>query len=824
MSVSFVRRTAFHSCAAAALLAFCAPIAAEAQELTYSFDIPAQALAPALSAFGRQSRQQVVFDSGAFGDRKSSPVIGSYTATRAINTLLAGTGFSARLGSKGEFVVVKAMEDAAADPERTHEIDEVIVTAQKKSERLTDVPTAVQAVAAQNLAAQGLLSLSDYAKQFPALATGQVAGPGFVFPVIRGISAGNDNTSPTGIYIDDIPMTGNSSLGSLGSPDPDLSIVDHIEVLEGPQSTLYGANALGGIIKYVTRQPDPTRSFGNFEAYGSKVDGGNTGGGVRGGVNVPLPGADAAFMLSAFARVDPGFINNSALGKKGLNQVELQGGHLAVLFNVGPDIENKISVVGQHLRAGAYNGTKVDPTTFKLTPLGWDYPDVVPASYEEHFVVVSDTTRWQARFATLSNTLSYSYSDIDYHQDYSIYDSYYGVAPQNHVEGYGPIEISRITDETRLASAPGRLEYLLGTFFINEHTKGFLSADATDPNGVILVPSDPNNVPFRDHPVYGYTEGAIFGDLTYHFTDRIGATFGLRYDASRSTYHEYGYGNAFAPSNVYSPAPSRSTASAVSYLATVSYKPTSNTTVYVRAASAYQPGGTQAVLPQDLASGAPSGFGPDTLWNFEIGAKGELLDHRLVYSAAAFHMIWKNLQTYGIFNGDQYLTNIGSALSDGVEGAVTIKPIDGLTVTTAAAYMNPRITADLPLINAVSGQQLPYSQKFNASIVADYTFDKIGQATPDVGLTWAYRDSVLTDFSGTQPTYGTGGLYKLPAYKTLDMRAGLSWSRYRLSFRVINLTNTYALTRISVDRETERTQLGQPIQPRTFSLSLAARF
>ena len=191
-------------------------------------------------------------------------------------------------------------------------IDEVVVTAQKVEQREIDVPVAVSVVSSDTLVSQDLVQLTDYYNRIPGLQVG--ASPGGANGIgalsLRGITTGGSGNPTLAVMIDDVPFGATTYLGQPPFPDFDAAILDHIEVLRGPQGTLYGASSLGGLIKFVTKTPDTENYWAHVEAGPSFVDGGSTGWSGRGAVNIPLISDYAALMVSGFYRDDPAWIDN----------------------------------------------------------------------------------------------------------------------------------------------------------------------------------------------------------------------------------------------------------------------------------------------------------------------------------------------------------------------------------------------------------------------------------------------------------------------------------------------------------------------------------
>jgi outer membrane receptor protein involved in Fe transport len=367
-----------------------------------------------------------------------------------------------------------------------------------------------------------------------------------------------------------------------------------------------------------------------------------------------------------------------------------------------------------------------------------------------------------------------------------------------------------------LVSSPGKFEWLLGGFYTHEKDPDSYPLRGTDPSGVVL----PQSSPYFDILTYNnssiFKEKAVFGDLTYHLTDQLEGTSGMRYSSNNQSF-DYTQSGLFT---IGSPpqASGASSDSAKTYLATITYKPTTEMSVYFRAASAYRPGGPNIVNAIALAAGAPAVFGPDKLWDYEAGIKGTLWDRRITYSADVYHMNWSDIQLNVIINGATVVANASSAKSNGVEASLRIVPVDNLTVSINGAYNDAKLTADAPMpINATNGDRLPNGPKITAAAVVDYRLTPFNGLVPRAGFTYAYRGSQLTGF-------GTSAGLTIPSYATLDLRGGVDWSRYTLIARIENVANKYALTDVAGTASPDFALGGIVLKPRTFGISFAAHF
>jgi len=378
------------------------------QELTFS--IPSQPLSSALLQFGQQTKIQVLTASPQLSGVKSAGAEGHMSARAALEAILSGSGLSYRevgqstvtIGSNnsnsasagspppespqsavsGQRLAQadsnSAQSDSSVEKESREQIsqresvrlEEVLVTAQKKSERLQDVPVPVSVLDVNSLAQNNQNRLEDYFATVPGLSMSP-AGGGEQTIAIRGITTTFDSNPTVGVVIDDVPY-GSSTIGAYGGllyPDLDPGDLARIEVLRGPQGTLYGASSLGGLIKFVTQDPSTEAVTGRVQILGDGVQHGDAGWGVRAGVNIPLS-ETWAIRASGFSRRDPGYIDNVTTGGKYTNRTDAYGGRLAMLWRPSDALSVKLSGLLQNTET---DGNSVVNTNSFFQPVMGNY-------------------------------------------------------------------------------------------------------------------------------------------------------------------------------------------------------------------------------------------------------------------------------------------------------------------------------------------------------------------------------------------------------------------------------------------------------------------
>ncbi len=719
----------------------------------------------------------------------------------------------------------------ASDNGSPSTLQEVVVTAEKRTESLQSVPVPETVVAANSLSESGQPRLQDYYARVPGLSLNNL-GAGQTSIAIRGITTGGQTNPTVGITIDDVPYGSDSILGyaSILVPDIDPADLERVEILKGPQGTLYGASSIGGLIKFDTVTPSTKALSGHVEGDLSSVDhaDGVVGYTGRASINMPLS-SSVAVLASGFTRRDPGYVDNLATGQRGVNQVNTSGGRLAALLRPSDVLSVELSAFVQNTKG---YGTPAVNTNYLLQPASGDLTQSrTPGTEGYNNTARLFTARLQADLGlfdltSVSGYGSYGYTGIqDAAETYgaSLAEPFYGVSGAGIANDF---LTKRFTQELRLSSQHGQaLEWLGGVFYSHENTYADQKIVAIDPTTSFTVgaPLD-SNFPLK------ITEYAAFGNLDVHVTHQFDVQFGAREQSDRQIYNETDTGVlvpfAFGlPSPLVAPT-LRSDDHAFTYLVTPRFKVSPDLMIYARVASGFRAGGPN---PDAKLFGLPSTYNPDKTVNYELGAKGDLFDHLLSFDASIYYINWKDIQLQLVdpVSGFAYFTNGSGARSKGGELTIQTRPVGGFTISATASYTHAALTAGLPASStavANAGDRLPYSARFSGSVSAEEDVAVTESATGFAAASLSYVGDRYGAFAGAADWVRV----HMPGYAELDARAGIRDDEWTMSLFVDNATDRRGMVGAGGISSTSQTQ-SDPfyvtyIRPRTVGLSVAKAF
>ncbi len=827
-----------------------------------SVNVPAGDLTAALELLEKQSGVEIIYRPELLQGLHTEGVRGRLSSEEAVTRLLQGTKLKIRTDRAGVLLITDAAtEGEAATPDkgapaksngrapsgdRLHlgqavngqdqspvsvdqsrgqvamgdapsgkvQLEEIVVTAQKREERLQDVPVPVTAISADTLLESNEVRLQDYYNRVPGL---NITTDDFGTPLItiRGLTTGAYTNPTVGFVVDDVPY-GASSATANGQQVPDIDPNDlaRIEVLRGPQGTLYGASSLGGLVKFVTVSPSSDAFSGRMQGSTEAVrNGAQLGYNVRGSVNVPISDS-IALRASGFTRQDPGYIDNIQTGEQGANSAEVYGVRLAALWRVSDALAVKLSALSQDgkLNGSAYVDRNVNGFVgpnlnelkqFDLRDTGWLRQNLrafsVNVNAKLGAVDLTSVTGYN------TNTISDSFDATPFYSSFA--QQTFGVSGTPLVT-YN--KTYKFTEELRLSgSIRGQIEWLAGGFYNHEESPGSQDTLATDPMtgslaGVGVHYANPST----------FKEYAGFADLTFHLGNQFDVQLGGRQSENRQSLTDTRTG-PFFPAFEYPRADSRD--HSFTYLVTPRLRLSSDLMVYARLASGYRPGGPNAGVSGNI----PTSFRPDKTQNYEIGTKGDVLSHLLSFDVSLYRIDWKDVQLFLVdpTTGIGYGANGSRAKSQGVEFSVESTPISGTRIGAWVAWNDAKLTEPLPptaSVQGAAGDRLPYTSRFSGSLSLDEQFPVAAQWDGIAGAVVSYIGARQGIFVPAPPRQ------EFPGYAKTDLHFGVKHQHWTATVYVNNVADKRGLLNGGVGTFLPWTF--QYIQPRTAGISLVDAF
>ncbi len=694
-------------------------------------------------------------------------------------------------------------------------LEEIIVTAQKRLENLQTVPASISVLSGERIAKASPSGLADYAAYLPGIAIRSGGSPGQVSVSLRGISTIGPGAT-VGTYIDDTPLgsSANYARAAIYALDLFPYDIEQVELLRGPQGTLYGASTMGGLLKYVTRKPvlDDTQMKLGSELSGTDGAGGANWG-VRGQINLPVIQDRMAVQASFYRQKNEGYIDNSRTGSQDINPSTQKGARVSVLWRPTAPVTVRLSAMFQNVDSRNNSVVAYDIATDQPIAGRLDSRYYLDQPFTKDLDLYTASVDWDLDFATLTSASSYSKAETQTVQDAS---AIYGVAYPILTRGLVPAGLSRFTlsldhekftQEVRLTS-PTRdgFEWMLGGFYTKEDSTNLQYATAQSMNGTVISALNP----LADASLPStYKEVAVFGNATLALTDRFDVTAGLRWARNEQDFEQISQGVLLgAPIRV----PGQSSENVTTFMVSPRFRVDDDVMLYVRVASSYRPGGPNVTLPN-----VPPSVDADTLVSYETGVKSTLFDGRLQANATVFYVDWDDVQISASSGGFTYLQNGGKAKSAGLEFETVFIPVDGWRLGANGAYTDPTFASDVPAVGAADGDHLPLIPKYSFALTADYGWDVVGDWGANVGAGYRWTGAV-NSLPESSPLF-----VRTKSYGVLDLNAGVSNDMVALRLYVRNATNSHATTAASLIT----TALGSSVQidrtvfqPRTIGLSL----
>ena len=705
--------------------------------------------------------------------------------------------------------------------------EEIVVTAQKREQSLIDVPQSVSVVSGSTLERQQATNFQDYLKLVPGLQLNQ-STPGVGRLILRGINTGGV-ASTVAVYLDETTLGSSSGLanGAILAGDIDTFDIARIEVLRGPQGTLYGASSLGGVLKFVTNAPQTERVEARARASVETVDGGDISYFGSALANVPL-GDTLAVRASGFYRKFGGFIDS--IGTEGsdvaddINDSQSYGGRASLLFEPTDAISIGLSALVQNLETDGSSAVDSDSLTTKTLYGRLSQSQFVPEFTDVQYRVYNGTASFDLGFADLVSTTSYSTLDQKFRTDLTtqfggLVEAVFGV-PNDFLLNQ-TTSVERFTQEVRLSSAANdRFEWLVGGYYTNEEGLIDQAFGAVEPGTLTEI---------ADLPLLGvarseskYEEYAGFANATVHLGERFDVTLGGRYSRNDQTADQVSDGVlAGGPTELLD---NDSSEDVFTYSVAPKFNFNDRAALYARVAKGFRPGGPN-ILPPDAPPGTPVTYDSDSLISYEVGVKAQTADGGFTIDLAAFHIDWSDIQLFAQINGFGVNVNGSGAESNGVEFTATMRPTAGLNVSVNGAYIDAELTDDAgPIVGGFDGDRLPFTPQYSVSVNSDYEWSVGEDTTAFVGGSLRFLSDQPAAFDAAFQA-ANGRQRELASYEVVDLRAGVQFGRFSVEVYSRNLTNSEGKTSVEpVGNVPNGGVLTGIIRPRAFGLTLGAGF
>ncbi len=707
----------------------CASIASAQSEKTYIIDLPALSLDRTLTHLAQQIRISIDFSDYDLDETKRPAILGLYSLDNALGAVLAGTGYTYNQISPGAYRIIRVhkkpkseiarpldLKKAAAPPAN----DLIIIHATKRAGVAARLPLSLSVTDSAKLEQLQVTDTNGLALHTAGMSSTNL-GPSRNKIFIRGISDGSftgRQQATIGAYMDNFRLNYNE-------PDPYLQLedIDHVEVLRGPQGTLYGAGSLGGLYRVVTNAPDMQRYTAALNLDASITKNGGKNGRVSATINVPIKKDKLALRVTGYLDHNSGYIDDVRLGLENVNTTDVFGTRARILWNVGDNWEVKAGINFQDVLA--------DDTQYFLPDVGiYKRENYVREPHEDDYFNPYVELKGRFGWGEIISSSAYIHRSIGDETDASLGVPLLTSLPVTPSVYKQERKINMITNETRLVSRlGGRFDWLIGAF-ASVRQENYASA-LTIPGSGALLPGRgrSGDVAFRERRHEQTEELATFAEAIWHLPYNVNLTGGVRwfYSDERTRSH---IGGGLGINTIIRHGNSRD--SGFTPKAVISWQANENTLIYAQRAQGYRVGGININSPDSVFFEDGSGdvdeendltFEPDKLTMYEMGGKFSWMHDDLHVHVSAFTFKWNDIQTDQILpNGFNIILNAGYARSRGVDFDIALSPFRGLTVNANFSYNDPDLVIVNPFLGSQINDHLPGIPTMAGGINAEYTW------------------------------------------------------------------------------------------------------
>lgn len=710
-------------------------------------------------------------------------------------------------------------------------LEEVIVSATRRDQKLEDIPASIAVLSSESIERKNLEGMDDYLRSVAGVAFADI-GAGSNFIVMRGISVDPQfDDSTTTVYFDEVPLSrGGDGLGS-----PDLKLVDmqRVEVLRGPQGTVYGASSMGGAVRQITVRPDLTKLTARVEGSYSTTSG--TGGGndsQQAVFNLPLVQDRLALRAVGYrfqesgvyenvAADDPEFVSNAetwgvadrARNQDNVGNTETVGGRVEMLWQATDNLSLNALYLKQKMDQEGFPETQLGLGGYRQARL--QLVGGAPESLHDENELINLVANYELGWGSLLS--STSWKDQEWNREVDLGHLFGGVPFSNPWLR----SFKSFIEEVRFTSKfDSPLQVLAGGYYED-------SDSVSDPQGYYggdpaLNPYGDDVFLFRQLTKADGEQLAFFGELSYDVTEKLNITGGVRHYSYKSHAVTDTTGTLLGPPSTRQ---ASSEGDGQTYKAHIGYRPTKDILLYAQFAQGFRPGGNQQqplppICDQD-SNGIIDGTNfpntarqlkPDDLDNYEVGGKFALLDHRLTIDAAIYRINWTGLPVSpNLTCGITFTVNAGKAVSQGLEMESTLQATEKLQLSLNVGVVKAELAEDAASIGQ-DGDRLPGSPKFTGGLGAQYDFT-LGSFPSYVRGDYSYVGGFYNNFQQIGPEAGS--------YSQVNVKFGIEVNKFKASLFVNNLTDDDALTWVQTVYADGR---ASRLRPRTIGVSMGYEF
>jgi len=729
-------------------------------------------------------------------------------------------------------------QDAAPETEDTSQLDEIVVTALRRETNLQDTALSITALSGATLEKMGASTLQDLVASVPGLNLTE-GNTGQRRISVRGVQSAGEST--VGLYLGETPITGpNSATSDPSSMTPDLNMFDvsRVEVLRGPQGTLFGSGSMSGTFRVVFNEADTDDYEGAIDLTANSIHGGSEGYSARGMVNVPLVDDVLGARLVLYDELRGGYVDNVRLNQDDINEVRAYGGRLMLNFTPLENLKVTGLITLQNQDAKDSNGWLPGVGEYKND-------NYTKLAFPNEFRLYNLAAEWDLGPVTINGSTSYYTWDATKYIDGSLsalsvraagtycarYNGITGACTPAQLasyrayidsvfplSGYQPMQVESRVHEVRMTSnSDGPFTWTVGAFYEDRSDSAVSSTVEADPvSGEVYQPIVYN---FSRSVAVDLTQKALFGEATYEVLQGLKITAGVRAYEYEKLSRSQVLSTSFINASIAGPLTTYDSSSdGQVYKLNVSYDVTPDAMVYAQYSEGFRPGGINNTpgLTADLIP-----YSSDSLENYEIGAKTSWFDNRLTVNVSAYEIKWSNMQISASIPNFSFIANVGASTIKGLEIEASARPMRGLSLTGSLGFVDGTLDVDqttgLIVAAGKAGDTIPNEPDFKAAFAADYSWPIAATIDAMVRVDYSYMGEAISTFRPASPYYETMG-----EFSNVNLRGGVEGDGWGAYLFVNNLLDEVGKVKVtSSNTEEQRTY---SIPPRTIGVNVRRRF